>query len=117
MNVLYVKRPDGRPLALFVADDHVRRLVGLAGLRALPAGVGLLIPDCRSVHTFGMRFAIDVLFVTVEDRFVHVHDARDAVPPCRIVRASPTARARKRLGALELAAGLGLREPGARLQP
>jgi uncharacterized membrane protein (UPF0127 family) len=39
------------------------RLLGLAFLRDLPPGVGLLIPRCRSVHTFGMRFAIDVVFL------------------------------------------------------
>jgi uncharacterized membrane protein (UPF0127 family) len=39
------------------------RLLGLAFLRELPAGHALLIPHCRSVHTFGMRFSIDVAFL------------------------------------------------------
>ena len=29
-------------------------------------GGGLLIPGCRSIHTFGMRFAIDVAFLDAE---------------------------------------------------
>src|SRR3954454_13187704 len=31
------------------------RLLGLAFMRSLPPGHALLIPHCRSVHTFGMR--------------------------------------------------------------
>src|SRR3954471_18195284 len=44
------------------------RLLGLAWLRALPPGHALLIPDCRSVHTFGMRFPIDVTFLDERGR-------------------------------------------------
>lgn len=39
------------------------RLAGLAGLSRDEAGAGLLIPRCSSIHTFGMRFALDVLFL------------------------------------------------------
>jgi uncharacterized protein len=47
------------------------RLVGLAGRRDPGAGttardgppVGLLLPRCRSVHTFGMRFALDLVWL------------------------------------------------------
>jgi uncharacterized membrane protein (UPF0127 family) len=39
------------------------RLLGLAFLRELPPGHALLIPGCRSVHTFGMRFVLDVVFL------------------------------------------------------
>ena len=46
-----------------VATTVSSRLLGLALLRREHAGAGLLIPRCRSVHTFGMRFPIDVLFL------------------------------------------------------
>ncbi len=46
-----------------VADRWSARLLGLAGLRRERAGSGLLLPRCRSVHTLGMRFEIDVLFL------------------------------------------------------
>jgi uncharacterized membrane protein (UPF0127 family) len=39
------------------------RLLGLAWLREVPPGHALLIPKCRSVHTFGMRFPLDVVFL------------------------------------------------------
>jgi uncharacterized membrane protein (UPF0127 family) len=48
---------------LYVARGAGARLLGLAGLKALPRKVGLLIPRCHSVHTFGMRFALDVVFL------------------------------------------------------
>ena len=46
-----------------VADSPLARLLGLALLDRRRAGEGLLIPRCRSVHTFGMRFPLDVVFL------------------------------------------------------
>jgi len=45
------------------AADPLARLIGLAGLRSLPADAGLLLPRTRSVHSFGMRFALDLLWL------------------------------------------------------
>jgi uncharacterized membrane protein (UPF0127 family) len=104
MSVLHVTGPDCAPLALFVAERYGQRLLGLIGLRALPPNIGIFFPECRSLHSLGMRFSIDILFVTVHGRSLHVHDVRRAVPPFRVVRASPEARARPGLGVLELAA-------------
>ena len=44
-----------------VADDSLTRLVGLMGKRGLEPGHGLLITPSSGVHTFGMRFPIDVV--------------------------------------------------------
>jgi uncharacterized protein len=65
------------------ASGFVSRLLGLALLPPERAGPGLLIPRCRSVHTFGMRFALDLVFVDTEHRVLEV---RRAVGPGRIVR-------------------------------
>lgn len=46
-----------------VAAGFRARLLGLAYLDRAEAGPGLLIPRCSSVHTFGMRFALDVFFL------------------------------------------------------
>jgi uncharacterized protein len=59
------------------------RLLGLALRRELPPGEALLIPRCSSVHTFGMRFALDVVFLDAARRVVEV---RHHVPPARVVR-------------------------------
>jgi hypothetical protein len=103
MPVLQVRSAAGETLDVLVAERFLARLAGLAGLRAPPPAAGLLIPRCRSVHTFGMRFAIDVLFVTLEQESLNVHDVHARVPPLRLVRASPAARSVPGLGALELA--------------
>jgi len=47
----------------FVASTFSSRLLGLAWIAELPSDCGLLIPCCRSVHTFGMRFDLDVYFI------------------------------------------------------
>jgi len=64
----------GRVLARHVryANTFRTRLVGLLGRRALPPGEALVIVPCRSVHTFFMRFAIDVAFLDREWRVVHL---------------------------------------------
>ena len=46
-----------------VAGDLRARFLGLAFLDRDEAGAGLLIPRCSSVHTFGMRFELDVYFL------------------------------------------------------
>lgn len=46
-----------------VADRFWPRLKGLLGRKGLDPGEGLLLSPCRSVHTLGMSFSIDVLLV------------------------------------------------------
>jgi len=46
-----------------VATGPRARLLGLAYLDREDAGPGLLIPRCSSVHTVGMRFALDLYFL------------------------------------------------------
>jgi uncharacterized membrane protein (UPF0127 family) len=55
---------------------------GLAWRDREAAGLGLLIPRCASVHTFGMRFCLDLYFLDREGRVLAV---RRRVPPRRLV--------------------------------
>jgi len=64
-----------------VAATRRARLLGLAFLDRGAAGAGLLIPRCRSVHTFGMRFSLDLVFLDLNLRPVA---RRYSVPPRRI---------------------------------
>jgi uncharacterized membrane protein (UPF0127 family) len=48
------------------------RFRGLMWTEVLPAGEGLLITKCSSVHCFGMNYAIDVLFLTKEGEVAHM---------------------------------------------
>jgi hypothetical protein len=71
-----------------VADTLRARLLGLAWLRARPP-CGLLLPRTRSVHTFGMRFALDLVWLDARGRTVRMDIA---VRPRRI-RSCAAARA------------------------
>jgi uncharacterized membrane protein (UPF0127 family) len=65
-----------------VAKDFRTRLLGLSWRDRERAGPGLLIPRCSSVHTFGMRFPLDVYFLDAEGRVLSV---RLRVPPRRVL--------------------------------
>src|SRR6516165_7029863 len=79
-----------------IADHALRRLRGLLGRRALPAGEGLLLQPAPSVHTAFMRFPIDVIFL---DRDLQVVKRVDHLRPWR------TASSRRARATLELATG------------
>jgi uncharacterized protein len=66
-----------------VASRCSARSLGLAWLAPRQAGAGLLIPRCSSVHTFGMRFALDLVFL--DERGEPLAERRH-VPPRRVVR-------------------------------
>ncbi len=83
-----------------------RQLVGLLGQASLKAEEGLWLVPCRMVHTVGMRFPIDVLFL---DPSLRVVALREAMAPLRIGR--PYFRASS---VLEVAAGAA-RERGVQL--
>jgi uncharacterized membrane protein (UPF0127 family) len=89
----------GQPVARAVsrADSFLTRLVGLLGRRSLARDEGLWIEPCDSVHTFFMRFPIDVAFV---DRKGTVIRRIDSLRPWRATRIHANARA-----CVELAAG------------
>jgi uncharacterized membrane protein (UPF0127 family) len=70
------------PQPIPVAKDFRTRLRGLAWRDRDRAGPGLLLPRCASVHTFGMRFALDLYFL---DRRGRVLAVRHGVPPRRVV--------------------------------
>ena len=65
-----------------VARGPASRLLGLVLLRRERAGPGLLIPGCRCVHTFGMRFDLDLYFLDARGQPTSI---RLAVPPNRVV--------------------------------
>jgi uncharacterized protein len=76
-------------LSIFpVADGFRTRLRGLAWRRRSQAGPGLLIPRCSSIHTFGMRFELDVFFLDSGGRVLVV---RRRVPSRRILWCSGAA--------------------------
>ena len=93
-----IEDADGRVVCdrCTVADRPLARLRGLLGRRELPAGEGLLLRPTPSIHTWFMRFPIDVVFL---DRDWTVVRVVHALKPWRV------AGARRAVAALELPAG------------
>ena len=50
-----------------VADSLFTRVRGLLGRSTLPAEEGLLIVPCPSIHMFGMKFFLDVVFLSSQN--------------------------------------------------
>ena len=81
-------RLDGLPgrdlpggLRVAEADSRAARMKGLARLDAMPERLALHIPRCRSVHTFTMRFPLDLIWLGKDGSVVRVDTA---VPPRRL---------------------------------
>jgi uncharacterized protein len=93
-----VVRVDGAPICerCSVAATPVTRLRGLLGRAELPSDEGLLIRPTSAIHTWFMRFPIDVVFL---DRELVVVDVVSELRPWRM-----TAR-RGAKAVLELASG------------
>jgi len=64
-------RPASR-LQLQLAHTPWARLRGLLGYKTLPAGHGLWLRPCNSVHCWFMRFAIDVIYLDEQQRVLQI---------------------------------------------
>jgi len=80
-----------------IADTSRSRRVGLLGRQSLDPGSGLYIVPCQAIHTIGMAFPIDVIFINRKHKVVGV---RAGVQPYRMTRIFWTA-----LGVIELPSG------------
>jgi hypothetical protein len=67
-------------MKIIVAHSWRARLLGMA-LRGGPPGHALLLPRCRSVHTCGMRFALDLVWLDRDGRVLAIDEG---VPPWRV---------------------------------
>src|SRR5207253_3247942 len=82
---------------LHLAHTHWTRLRGLLGTRRLDPGDGLWLRPCRQIHMFGMRYAVDAVFLDQRQRVVR---ALPRLAPGRISPRVPDAES-----VLELPAG------------
>jgi uncharacterized membrane protein (UPF0127 family) len=64
-----------------IADSSLRRMVGLLGTPRLEPQSGLLIFPTQAVHTIGMKYPIDIVFVDRERRVVGI---RKGLRPYRL---------------------------------
>ena len=56
--------------AVTLADTRASRRRGLLGRDGMNEGEALMLSPCTAIHTFFMRFAIDVIFVDRDSRVV-----------------------------------------------
>ncbi len=67
-----------------LADTFIKRAVGLLGHKNLEKENCMWFDECRSIHTFGMRFSLDVIFVDknmiVKKVFYNVKPGRITLP-------------------------------------
>src|ERR1039457_4024413 len=64
-----------------IAGSGAKRTKGLLGRKSLEPGEGMWIVPCEAVHTFGMRFPIDLVYL---DRKHRVKKVRSNVVPWRL---------------------------------
>jgi uncharacterized membrane protein (UPF0127 family) len=44
------------------------------GTKEMPPDQGLLLKKCKQVHTFGMKFAIDVIFLSENGEILYIEE-------------------------------------------
>jgi len=73
--------PSDSDLIIRRAETFRARAKGLLGACHLSASEALWLTPCRAVHTVGMRFAIDVVFLDVHGAILRV---THSLPPYRL---------------------------------
>ena len=97
MRSVALRTPSGTTLRCRLADGFSSRFFGLMGRSSLPDGDGMLFSPGGTIHTFFMRFPLDVAFLSREG---HVLRVAIGVRPWRLTRAPGGTKF-----VLELAAG------------
>jgi uncharacterized membrane protein (UPF0127 family) len=54
------------------ANSPWKRLIGLLNRKVVVEGEGLLLDRCYGIHTFGMRFTIDVVYLDTDFRVLRI---------------------------------------------
>ena len=57
-----------------LANNLWSRLRGFLGRPRPTEGEGILLVPCNAIHTFGMKFPLDVLFLDAEGQVLHMED-------------------------------------------
>ncbi len=80
-----IRKTDSLPVAdpCYLAKGFFERLVGLMGESELQHGEGLWIEPCNSIHTFFMKFPIDVLYLDREGKVVEI---QREIKPWRVAK-------------------------------
>jgi uncharacterized membrane protein (UPF0127 family) len=96
--VVVTSRRPATPVAgaIETGFDSASRRRGLLGRDGLPRSTAMVLAPCSAIHTWGMRFSIDVIFAARDGRIVKL---------CRNVRPRRAAVAWRAFAAIEMTAG------------
>ena len=97
MKACNLRNGEGLSNNVIVADSLFKRMKGLLGKSEMLSGEALWIKPCMSIHTFLMKFPIDVVFVNKKNKVIAVIKK---LKPNRMTRLYP-----KAASVLELPAG------------
>jgi uncharacterized protein len=81
MNALNERNGNELSSNVVVADSLIRRMKGLLGRKEFDPGEALWIRPCKSIHTIGMNFPIDAVFM--DDKNI-VLGVRNSLQPNRM---------------------------------
>lgn len=57
---------------LIIADNFIHRMIGLLGKKELKEREGIILKPCNSIHTFFMKFPIDVIFLDKDNIVINL---------------------------------------------
>lgn len=63
---------------ILIAESILDRMIGLMFKKEMAGYEGLLIMPCRSIHTFFMRYSLDIVFLSSDNRIIKI--IRDLKP-------------------------------------
>ncbi len=55
-----------------LANSFFKRFKGLMFRQSMPLDYGLLLSPCKAIHTFSMRFPIDVVYLDADSKIIHI---------------------------------------------
>lgn len=57
-----------------IADTFFRRFMGLMYRKSLGENEGLLLEPCNQIHTFGMKFSIDTITISRDNKITYIDE-------------------------------------------
>lgn len=81
---LFICNPDGKNTnvcKLYVADNFALRSRGLLLRKKITSEEAMLLTDCNNIHTFGMTYPIDIVFLNDKKQVI---DIRENIKPYRL---------------------------------
>jgi protein-S-isoprenylcysteine O-methyltransferase Ste14/uncharacterized membrane protein (UPF0127 family) len=97
MPIINIKTKTDYGIKIFLVKGFIARLSGLIGTEQLAQNEGLYFTPCSGIHTFGMRYAIDAVFLNRSGCVIH---CINNLKPNKVTKIIPSAA-----GVLELSAG------------